>query len=248
MKTLLFGLFVVVTSLSAVLRAYGQEPQTSARKVVILLGPPGSGKGTQAARLTKELGIPHISTGDLFRENMSQGTELGKKAKAFMEAGKLVPDDLVLDMLFDRVSRPDCVKGYLLDGFPRTIPQAEALDKHLAKESSVVVLNLEVADDVIVKRAEGRLTCKKCGNIHNKNFSPPAEEGVCDKCCGELFQRPDDAPAVVKERLKVYHDQTEPLVAFYKKKGVLTDINGENPPDVVFQDLMKQFNLKTVGK
>lgn len=236
MKTLLWSLCLGVTTLSGLV--FAQDTSNKGQvKVVILLGPPGSGKGTQAVRLTKELGIPHISTGDLFRENISKDTELGKRAKTFMNAGKLVPDEVVLDMLFDRVSRPDCAKGYLLDGFPRTLPQAEALDKHLAANTDLIVLDLEVPDEMIVKRAEGRLTCKSCGSVYNKYFSPPAKEGVCDKCGGELVQRPDDKAEVVQERLRVYHDQTQPLVAYYDKKGVLTRVDGTKSPDEVFEAL-----------
>jgi adenylate kinase len=237
MKVLLLGLCLLVTSLGIVLHA--AEPVDPKSKVIILLGPPGSGKGTQAVRISKELKIPHISTGDLFRDNLSKGTELGKKVKAFMDAGKLVPDNLVLDMLFDRVSRPDCEYGYLLDGFPRTIPQAEALDAYLKNKSRLVVLNLNVSDESIVKRAEGRLTCKDCGHIHNRYFAPPKQEGKCDKCGGELFQRPDDTAAVVEARLKVYHEQTEPLVEFYSKKSVLVNFNGEKSPDEVFKEIME---------
>ena len=216
---------------------------TDHKQVVILLGPPGSGKGTQASRLSKELGIPHISTGDLFRENLGKGTELGKKVKSYLDAGQLVPDNLVLDMLFDRVSKPDCAHGYLLDGFPRTIPQAEALDRYLGNTAHVTVLNLEVADETIIKRITGRLICQKCGNIHNKYFSAPQQEGVCDKCQGPLTQRSDDTLPVVKERLKVYHEQTEPLIKYYGDKKELININGENPPDAVFKELMDK--LKT---
>jgi len=219
---------------------------TTKQKIVILLGPPGSGKGTQAVRLTKELGIPHISTGDLFRENISKNTELGQRAKTYMNAGKLVPDEVVLDMLFDRVSRPDCAKGYLLDGFPRTIPQAEALDKHLSKGVDLIVLDLEVPDEVIVKRAEGRLTCASCGNVYNRYFSPPKEEGVCDKCGGTLIQRPDDKAEVVQERLRVYQAQTKPLVEYYSKKGVLQKVDGKKSPDDVFKALME--SMSTAGK
>lgn len=236
MKTLLWSLCLGVTSISGLM--FAQDAVTDGKvKVVILLGPPGSGKGTQAARLTKELGIPHISTGDLFRENMSKDTELGKRAKAFMNAGKLVPDEVVLDMLFDRVARPDCAKGYLLDGFPRTLPQAEALDKHLAANANLSVVDLEVPDEMIVKRAEGRLTCKSCGFVYNRYFSPPVVEGTCDKCESELMQRPDDQAAVVQERLRVYHEQTQPLVNYYAKKGVLKQVDGTQSPDEVFESL-----------
>ncbi|MBA3957059.1 MAG: adenylate kinase [Parachlamydiaceae bacterium] len=209
------------------------------RKVIILLGPPGSGKGTQAVKLTKELGVPHISTGDLFRDNLSRQTALGEKIKGYMDKGLLVPDALVLDMLFDRVAKPDCDKGYLLDGFPRTLPQAEALEKHLGDSADLRVLNLLVEDDVIFKRMAGRLTCRHCGNVQNKFLAPPAKEGVCDRCESELYQRPDDKAEVVQERLRIYHDQTKPLIQFYQQRDVLVVLDGDRDPIHVFQDLVK---------
>lgn len=230
-----------VFSLFFVAFAIADESPIS-RTVIILLGPPGSGKGTQAVKITKELGIPHISTGDLFRENMGKNTPLGQRSKGFIDAGKLVPDELVLDMLFDRVSRPDCDKGYLLDGFPRTLPQAEAFEKNLDSNTKLVVLDLDVPDDVIVKRAEGRLTCKACGGVFNKYFSPSKIENVCDKCSGELVQRSDDKAEVVLERLKVYHSQTKPLVEYYTKKGVLHHFNGTQPKEVIFNEIMNVLN------
>lgn len=242
MKTILWSLCLGATSIGSMLFAQ-DAPVKSPIKVIILLGPPGSGKGTQAVRLTKELGIPHISTGDLFRENISKNTELGKRARTFMDAGKLVPDEVVLDMLFDRVSRPDCAEGYLLDGFPRTLPQAAALENHLAANTNLIVLELEVPDEVIVKRAEGRLTCKSCGSVYNRYFTPPSKEGVCDKCGGELMQRPDDKAEVVQERLRVYHNQTQPLVEYYTKKGVLKRVDGTQSPDAVYDALRKQMGL-----
>lgn len=235
MKLLLAILCIVAISAGVFL--YAQEKKELPR-VIILLGPPGSGKGTQAVRLSQQLKIPHISTGDLFRDNLKRETELGKRAKSYMDAGKLVPDEVVLEMLFDRISKPDAAGGYLLDGFPRTIAQAEALDKKLGTGTSVVALNLNVSDDLIIKRTEGRLTCKQCGNVHNRYFSPPRIENQCDKCGGELYQRPDDAAAVVEERLRVYHAQTAPLVDYYTKKGILTNINGEQSPDAVFDALL----------
>lgn len=231
MRLLLIGWFMMALPLFA----FSQE--AIKQKVIILLGPPASGKGTQASRLAKEYKLPHISTGDLFRENIQKNTELGKTAKSYMDKGQLVPDDLVLDMLFDRVSRPDCQNGYVLDGFPRTIPQAEAFDKRLSKSADVIVLNLEVADETLIKRTSGRVSCKQCGHIHNIYFSPPKAEGKCDKCGGELVQRADDKPEVVKERLKVYHAQTKPLIEYYKKQGKLVSIDGEKTPDQVFTDL-----------
>jgi adenylate kinase len=242
MKTLLWSLCLGIITFGGLMFAQDM-PTNKEMKVVILLGPPGSGKGTQAVRLTKELKIPHISTGDLFRENISQNTELGKRAKSYMDAGKLVPDEVVLDMLFDRVSKPDSANGYLLDGFPRTLPQAEALDKHLASNTHLIVLDLEVPDEMIVKRAEGRLTCKGCGAVYNRYFNPPAKEGVCDKCGGELVQRPDDKAEVVQERLRVYHTQTQPLVDYYAKKGVLKRIDGTKSPDEVFNSLNVALGL-----
>lgn len=214
--------------------------QSEKAKVIILMGPPGSGKGTQATRVTQALHIPHISTGDILRENIKNDTELGRKAKEYMNAGKLVPDELVLDMLANRISKPDSAKGYLLDGFPRTIAQGEAFDKLMKPNAHLVAINLEVSDEAIVKRMSGRLTCKDCGNVQNIYFSPPAKEGVCDKCGGTLTQRPDDKPEVVKERLRVYHEQTKPLIDFYQKKKVLFTINGEQNPDAVFSQIMSK--------
>lgn len=219
-----------------------QNTPESNPRVIILLGPPGSGKGTQASKISEALRIPHISTGDLFRENLKKDTELGKRARVFMDKGQLVPDEIVLEMLFTRVAQPDSRKGYLLDGFPRTIPQAEALDRHLDKGTKVLALNLDVSDETIFKRMAGRLTCRSCGNIQNRFLSPPQKAGICDKCQGELYQRTDDAEDVVKERLRVYHNQTEPLISYYQKKGVLINVNGENPPEQVFKELMKSLN------
>ncbi len=209
------------------------------QNVMILIGPPGSGKGTQAVRASKELSLPHISTGDLFRENLKKDTDLGKKVRSFIDAGKLVPDELVLEMLFRRISREDCAKGYFLDGFPRTIPQAEALDSFLSGTANVLALNLKCSDESVIKRISGRLTCKSCGHIYNKYFSAPKTEDQCDICGSSLIQRPDDHENVVEERLRVYKKQTEPLIEFYKNEKVLVDIQGENRPDIVYHDLIK---------
>ena len=203
--------------------------------IIILLGSPGSGKGTQAKRITRDYGIPHISTGDIFRENISNNTDLGQKAKQYINVGKLVPDEIVLEMLFDRVSKQDCAKGYLLDGFPRTIPQAEAFDQHL--DQTPIVLNLMISLELVIKRISGRLTCKDCGAVYNRYFSPPKVEGVCDRCGGELYQRDDDREDVVKERLKVYYNQTYPLVCYYGAKKIINNINGENNEDGVYQQI-----------
>ena len=203
--------------------------------ILILLGAPGAGKGTQAVRLAEAFALPHVSTGDLFRDHLSRGSSFGLKAKEFMDAGQLVPDEVVLDMLQERVSQADCGTGYLLDGFPRTLPQAEALAQRLDSGDHVLVVALEVDAETIVQRASGRLLCRSCGNIQHTEFKPPAKEGVCDNCHGELFQRPDDAPEVVRERLVVYEKQTAPLIDFYGKKEVLVRVDGEAAPDAVFE-------------
>ncbi|NGX58751.1 MAG: adenylate kinase [Chlamydiae bacterium] len=208
------------------------------KKILIFLGPPGSGKGTQATRLAKELGIPHISTGDLFRKNMKNGTELGKKVQSIMDSGNLVPDELVLDMLFDRVAAPDCKRGYILDGFPRRLTQADALRDSLQAGEQVLALNLEVPDEEIVARITGRLTCRGCGSVFHKNNNPPKVDGVCDRCGGELVQRSDDTEEVVRNRLLVYKDQTQPLIEYYEKQGVLVNVDGDQAPDAVFAALV----------
>lgn len=209
------------------------------KQIVILLGPPGSGKGTQAQQVSKALNIPHISTGDIFRDNISKGTELGKKAQKFIDVGQLVPDQIVLDMLFDRVSKPDAQNGYLLDGFPRTIPQAEAFDAKLTGKEKVVVINLQVNDKTIEERAAARWSCPSCSSVYNLKIKPPKVAGTCDKCQAKLQRRPDDAPEVVKERLIVYHKQTAPLIDYYNKKKILVNVNGENAPDQVNAEIMK---------
>ena len=236
-------------SISVFMAFFGQEivakeiDSKGDQMIVVVMGPPGSGKGTQAALLIKELGVPHISTGDLFRENISQNTALGKKAKSYIDKGQLVPDEVVLDMLFDRVSQKDCDKGYLLDGFPRTLAQAEALDTHLGK-ASLIVLNLEVPDNVIIKRAEGRLICSGCPAVYNKTTSLATTEEACTQCGGKLIRRPDDEPEIVKNRLNIYHSQTKPLIAFYEKKGVLFSVDGTQGADTVFAILIKQIKAQ----
>lgn len=205
--------------------------------VVILLGPPGAGKGTQAARLSSARGIAHIATGDLFRENLKHGTELGARAKAYIDAGQLVPDDLVIDMLFDRVAKPDCKAGYLLDGFPRTIAQAEALERRLGVASKPIVLSLRVPETKLIERLTERRTCKQCGHTHHLRFAPPKVEGRCDKCAGELYQRSDDSVEVVQKRLQVYKQQTQPLESFYDQRGLLRVVDGDRSESDVFREL-----------
>jgi adenylate kinase len=180
-----------------------------------------------------------VATGDLFRANLTRDTELGRKAKTYMESGRLVPDDLVTEMLFDRVENEDCRNGFLLDGFPRTIPQAEALETGIDGRWTARAILLEVEDEVIIERASGRLICRACGNVQHETFSPPRVEGRCDRCGGELYRRSDDAPEVVRERLQVYKEQTEPLVSFYEKRDMLARVDGSRSRDEVFDSIMR---------
>ena len=195
---------------------------------IIMLGAPGAGKGTQAKKIASKYSIPHISTGDIFRANIKNGTELGKKAKTYMDQGLLVPDELVVDLVVDRVAADDCANGYVLDGFPRTIPQAEALDAALEKmgEAMDYAINVEVPDENIVKRMSGRRACVACGATYHIEHIPPKTEGICDTCGSELVLRDDDKPETVEKRLKVYHEQTQPLIDFYTAKGVLKNVDG----------------------
>ncbi|QJA05721.1 adenylate kinase [Thermosulfurimonas marina] len=208
---------------------------------IVFLGPPGAGKGTQAKRITERYGIPQISTGDMFREHLSKGTELGKKAKEYMEKGQLVPDEIVLSMVEERLKQPDCEKGFILDGFPRTVPQAEALDEMLARWGKKIdyAIAIEVPDEELVKRLTGRRTCKNCGMMYHVIFKPPKVEGKCDACGGELYQRPDDNEETVRNRLKVYHESTAPLLDYYEKKGVLHRVDGLGSIDEIFERIVK---------
>lgn len=206
---------------------------------LIMLGAPGAGKGTQAKRVAAEFGIPHISTGDIFRANIKGGTELGKKAKAYMDAGQLVPDELVCDLVADRIQQDDCAKGFILDGFPRTIPQAEALEEALKKMGSDVdyAVNIDVPDENIITRMGGRRACVGCGATYHIVFNPPKVEGVCDTCGSSLILRDDDKPETVKTRLNVYHDQTQPLIDFYNARGKVLTVDGTQDMDKVFEDI-----------
>ena len=201
-----------------------------------MLGAPGAGKGTQAEKLADKYGLPHISTGDIFRKNLKEGTDLGKEAKTYMDAGKLVPDELTVRILLDRVGNSDCQNGYILDGFPRTIPQAEALDTELHKigESIDFAIDVDVPDENIVNRMSGRRACPKCGATYHLEFIPPKKDGICDACGAELIIRDDDKPDTVKKRLAVYHEQTQPLVDYYKEKGVYHAVDGTLGVDDVF--------------
>ena len=207
---------------------------------IIMLGAPGAGKGTQAKKIAEKYSIPHISTGDIFRANIKEGTELGKKAKEYMDKGALVPDELVCDLVVDRISQEDAKNGYVLDGFPRTIPQAEALDAALTKIGEKVdyAIDVDVPDDNIINRMSGRRACVACGGTYHIEFNPTKVEGVCDACGGQLILRDDDQPETVKNRLKVYHEQTQPLIEYYQKKNILKSVDGTQDMSKVFDSIV----------
>ena len=207
---------------------------------IIMLGAPGAGKGTQAKMIAEKYSIPHISTGDIFRANIKNGTELGMEAKKYMDQGLLVPDELTVKILLDRVAKDDCKKGYVLDGFPRTIPQAEVLDKALSELGDKIdyAINVEVPDENIIKRMGGRRACLSCGATYHIEHIPPKKEGICDVCGKELVLRDDDKPETVKNRLNVYHEQTQPLIDYYTAKNVLHEVDGTKAMEDVFSSIV----------
>ena len=213
--------------------------------ILILLGAPGAGKGTQADTISQQADLAHIATGDLFRENIRNETELGKQAKVFVNRGELVPDELTVRMLLDRLERPDCQKGCLLDGFPRTLDQAKALDVALKDRGQAVdkVLYINVGEEEVVARLGGRWTCRQCGAVYHEKYQPPKAEGRCDKCNGELYQRDDDKPGTVRNRLGVFNQQTAPLIDYYTRAGKLVEVNGEQDTASVGKDLLKAAGL-----
>ena len=207
---------------------------------IIMLGAPGAGKGTQAKQIADKYSIPHISTGDIFRANIKNGTELGKKAKQYMDQGALVPDELTCDLVMDRIQQDDCKNGFVLDGFQRTIPQAEALDAALGKinEKMDYAIDVDVPDENIVNRMSGRRACLNCGATYHLISIPPKVEGICDRCGSEIVLREDDKPETVQKRLKVYHEQTQPLIDYYKNQGILKSVDGTQPMDEVFKAIV----------
>jgi adenylate kinase len=212
--------------------------------VVILMGPPGAGKGTHAGPLSRELKIPHVATGELFREHIRSKTPLGIKAKSYIDQGNLVPDDLVLDMLFDHLSNVDCQNGYILDGFPRTMLQAKALDKRIKNHNRIVALNFNLSDAAIIERITGRIACKECAHPYHKKFAPSKDGMICDLCGGELYQRDDDKEPIIRKRLEVYRAQTQPLIDYYAKQDeVLHEINSQNERAKVFHDVLEALHL-----
>jgi adenylate kinase len=212
---------------------------------VVFLGAPGAGKGTQAAEVAKELKLAHIATGDMFRDAQKKGTKLALEAKTYMDKGMLVPDEITIKMVLERISAPDCVKGVIFDGFPRNLAQAQALDKAMAEQSKAIdhVVYIKVSEEELLKRLGGRWICRQCQSPYHEVASPPKVKGKCDKCGGELYQRSDDVPATIKERLKVFFAQTAPLIDYYSKTGKLVEVNGEGGMDEI-----KQRILKAVGK
>lgn len=207
---------------------------------IVMLGAPGAGKGTQAIKIADKYDIPHISTGDIFRANIKGGTELGQKAKSYIDKGELVPDEVTIGMLLDRIAQDDCKNGYVLDGFPRTIPQAESLTEALKSQGDKIdfALNIDVPDEAIIERMSGRRACPKCGATYHIVYAAPKTENICDKCGSELIIRSDDKPETVKDRLNVYHQQTEPLIAYYKAAGVLREVDGTQELPKVFEDVV----------
>ena len=214
---------------------------------LILLGPPGAGKGTQAVRLVEKYSIPQVSTGEMLRKAVKEQTDLGIKAKGFMNSGKLVPDEVVVGIIRDRLVEDDCNNGYILDGFPRTLVQAQKLEEMLSAEGQRIdrVLNIEVADEVLIKRLCGRRVCRKCSAGYHVIFDPPTNEGICNKCQGELFQREDDTEETIKSRLQVYKEQTLPLIKFYGERGMVSTVNGDARMDEIFSNMCEAVEEST---
>lgn len=211
---------------------------------LVLLGPPGAGKGTQASAIVDKYNIPHISTGDIFRANIKEGTDLGKEAKAYMDKGLLVPDELVVSIVKDRLTKDDCKEGFLLDGFPRTVNQAQALDSELHKMDTKLdrVININASAEILIERAVGRRICKECGATYHIKFNPPKVAGICDIDGGVLYQRDDDNVETVSTRINVYMEQTEPLIAYYKEQNLLLDVDGTKSIDAIFETISKELD------
>lgn len=224
-------------------RAAAKMARTAPKRALIFLGPPGAGKGTQARQVAECYGIPHLSTGDMFRDHVSRGTELGLRAKPIMERGELVPDEIVLGMVEERIAQPDCANGFIFDGFPRTLPQAEALDRILEARGfgKPLVLHVTASEELLLRRLTGRRTCKLCGAIYNIYDRPPKQPGRCDIDGGELVQRPDDREEVIRERLAAYDRQTRPLVDYYRRRSVLVTVDGSADVEAVNRQVLERI-------
>lgn len=223
--------------------AAAKMTRTAPKRALIFLGPPGAGKGTQARQVAERYGIPHLSTGDMFRDHVSRGTELGRRAKPIMERGELVPDEIVLGMVAERIAQPDCASGFIFDGFPRTLPQAEALDQILEARGfgKPLVLHVTASEELLLRRLTGRRTCKVCGAIYNIYDRPPKQPDRCDVDGGELVQRPDDREEVIRERLAAYDRQTRPLVDYYRSRGVLVTVDGSADVETVSRQVLERI-------
>ncbi len=236
MKRSLIYFLIVIAAVFSILQLKSKKEQPT---VVIMLGPPGAGKGTHAKELSYKLHLPHISTGDLFRENIKKQTKYGKEAKTLIDNGQLAPDSLVIEMLFDHIKQNNLKKGYILDGFPRTINQAEILNKKLHNKAIVKALNLQIDDALLIDRITNRLVCSNCGCPFHKTYLKPKVEGKCDKCKAELYQRKDDTEEVVRKRIEIYHAESEPLIEYYKNQNILNNIDSTKQKDEVLNDLLK---------
>lgn len=234
----MFMLTPILAMASIAMPLLEAQKQANQTVVLILLGPPGAGKGTQAGMLAETLQLPHISTGDLLRTNIKEGTALGITAKKYMDKGNLVPDNLIIDMLFARVAKKDCQRGYILDGFPRTLSQAKAYHQRLGSETKTIALNLALSSEIIIDRLTKRLICKECNTPYHLSFSPPKKEGICNECNGVLIQRSDDKEEVIRKRLTVYETQTAPLIQYYSAEKSLKEVSCNQPIDKVLNEIL----------
>jgi adenylate kinase len=243
-KKFVYLIFFVIIALGVIImNNYKKESKQDKELIVIMLGPPGSGKGTYSNLLKKDLNLPHISTGDLFRENIKNETSLGKKAQEYIKDGKLVPDDIVVDMLFDFINKNNYKNGFILDGFPRTINQAITLDERVDNKANIVVINLEIDNQVLIDRITNRLSCPNCNSVYNKLYKPALKDNECDICQTQLIQRKDDCKEVIEKRLTEYDKQTKPLIEFYKDKGNLINIDANKDMTEVYSNIKNKLNI-----
>ncbi|NGX56995.1 MAG: adenylate kinase [Candidatus Anoxychlamydiales bacterium] len=246
-KIIIYLLFFLITALGVIFMHQMSSSKKNIKDkelVVIMLGPPGAGKGTHGIKLSAQLNLPHISTGDLFRENIKKETDLGKEALKYIKEGNLTPDNLVIDMLFDHIKKNNYKNGYILDGFPRTVNQAQTLENRLNNKAKIIALSLDIDKSLLLDRITNRVMCSKCHTPYNNKFMPPKKEGICDKCGAELFQRKDDTKEVVEQRLVAYNNETKPLIDYYNKKDELKSVDANGSMEVVYSNLLKALDLK----